>query len=173
MTLSTERHYLDVRTPLCFVVDKEESHRHFVSLALQSYGIETALFAKPHSLREGLSRRTPDLVLLDVPATAGDAMDAVKALAERSYRGPVQLMSAGAADSESGAQFGQRSSLRMLAALQKPIDRSVIRKVVRQHRLDGAPPSAELIGLEEALRNDWISSGASPRSTCARSSWPA
>ena len=164
MTLSTEQHYLEVRTPLCFVVDKEESHRHFVSLALQSYGIETALFAKPHSLREGLSRRTPDLVLLDVPATAGDAMDAVKALAERSYRGPVQLMSAGgAADSESVAQFGQRSSLRMLAALQKPIDRSVIRKVVRQHRLDGAPPSAELIGLEEALRNDWIEFWCQPK----------
>src|SRR5262245_52862092 len=126
MTLTSEPHYLDVRTPLCFVVDKEESHRHFVSLALQSYGIETALFAKPHSLREGLSRRTPDLVLLDVPPAPADAIDAVKALAERSYRGPVQLMSAGgAADSESVAQFGQRSSLRMLAALRKPIDRSV------------------------------------------------
>src|SRR5262247_1331029 len=102
MTLSTEQHYLDVRTPLCFVVDKEESHRHFVSLALQSYGVETALFAKPHSLREGLSRRTPDLVLLDVPsATNADTLDAVKALAERSYRGPVQLMSSGGpADSE-------------------------------------------------------------------------
>jgi EAL domain-containing protein (putative c-di-GMP-specific phosphodiesterase class I) len=36
------------------------------------------------------------------------------------------------------------------------MDRSIIRKVVRQHRLDGAPTSAELIGLEEALRNDWI-----------------
>jgi len=158
MTLSTDQHYLDVRTPLCFVVDKEESHRHFVSLALQSYGVETALFAKPHSLREGLSRRTPDLVLLDVPTAPGanDAMDAVKALAERSYRGPVQLMSADGADSESVAQFGQRSALRVLPAIPKPMDRSVIRKVVRQHRLDGAPPSAELIGLDEALRNDWI-----------------
>src|SRR5215475_7962103 len=111
MTLSTEQHYLDVRTPLCFVVDKEESHRHFVSLALQSYGIETALFAKPHSLREGLSRRTPDLVLLDVPPAPADAIDAVKALAERSYRGPVQLMSAGGpadSDSDSVAHLGQR-----------------------------------------------------------------
>ena len=157
MTVSNEPHYLDVRSPLCFVVDKEESHRHFVSLTLQSYGVETALFAKPHSLREGLSRRTPDLVLLDVPAAGGDAMDAVKALAERSYRGPVQLMSAGGpADSDSVAQFGQRSALRMLAALPKPIDRAAIRKVVRQHRLDGAPQSSELIDQEEALRNDWI-----------------
>src|SRR5262245_63769870 len=158
MTLISEPHYLDVRTPLCFVVDKEESHRHFVSLALQSYGVETALFATPHRLREGLSRRTPDLVLLAVPsATNADTLDAVKALAERSYRGPVQLMSSGGpADSETIAQFGQRSALRMLAALPKPIDRAAIRRVVRQHRLDGAPQSAELIDLDEAVRTHWL-----------------
>src|SRR5215467_10023610 len=85
----SERCYLDDGTPLCFVVDKEESHRHFVSLALQSYGIETALFAKPHALREGLSRRTPDLILLDVSPASSEAVEAIRALAERSYRGPV------------------------------------------------------------------------------------
>jgi EAL domain-containing protein (putative c-di-GMP-specific phosphodiesterase class I) len=157
MTVSDNTHYLDVRSPLCFVVDTEEAHRHYVSLALQSFGIETALFARAHALREGLSRRIPDLVLLDVLAVATDAIEAVRALAERSYRGPVQLMSSGpSAETTTVAQLGQRSALRMMDPLVKPIDRAVIRKVVREHKLDGSPTSSEQIGLEEALKNNWL-----------------
>src|SRR5262245_65295055 len=96
MTTSDDHYYLDVRAPLCFVVEREESHRHFLSLALQSYGIETALFSKPHGLRDGLSRRMPDLIFLDVSQGSTETVESVKALAERSYRGPVQLMSDGA-----------------------------------------------------------------------------
>src|SRR5919198_2583527 len=157
MPVSEDLHYLDVRAPLCFVVDREEAHRHYVSLALQSYGIETALFAKAHSLREGLSRRTPDLVLLEVAPAAADAIESVRALAERSYRGPVQLMSSGnAADTGAVAQLGQRSALRILPALPKPIDRAAIRKVVRENKLDGAPTASGQISLEDALSSNWL-----------------
>jgi EAL domain-containing protein (putative c-di-GMP-specific phosphodiesterase class I) len=154
----SNRHYLDVRAPLCFVVDKEESHRHFLSLALQSYGIETALFSKPHGLREGLSRRTPDLIFLDVSQAPTETVESVKALAERSYRGPVQLMSDGAeaAVAEQLGQLGQRSALRILPALPKPVDRAAIRKVVRENQLDGSPAVSGQIGLDEALSNNWL-----------------
>lgn len=151
----SDRHYLDVRTPLCFVVDKEESHRHFLSLALQSYGIETALFSKPHDLREGLSRRKPDLIFLDVSPASTEAIESVKALAERSYRGPVQLMSAGP-ETAAVEQLGQRNALRMLPALPEPVDRAAIRKVVRENHLDGSPVVSGQIGLDEALSKNWL-----------------
>ena len=158
MTASDDRYYLDVRAPLCFVVDGEESHRHFLSLALQSYGIETALFSKPHGLRDGLSRRMPDLIFLDVSQGATETAESVKALAERSYRGPVQLMNGGAeaAVVEQLGQLGQRSALRMLPALPKPVDRAAIRKVVRENRLDGSPTTSGQIGLDEALGKNWL-----------------
>src|SRR5262249_31448147 len=151
-------HLLDVRAPLCFVVDKEEAHRHFLSLALQSYGIETALFSKPHGLREGLSRRVPDLIFLDVSQASSETVESVKALAERSHRGPVRLMSDGAESvmAEQSGQLGQRSALRLLPALAKPIDRAAIRKVVRENQLDGSATVSGQISLDEALGNNWL-----------------
>ena len=52
----------DTHIPLCFIVDAEQSHRNVLALTLQSYGIEASQFAKAYALRDGLSRRTPDLV---------------------------------------------------------------------------------------------------------------
>jgi DNA-binding NtrC family response regulator len=85
-----EPYYLDSHTPTCFVVDKEEAHRHYMSLALQTHGIETMLFSRAHLLREGLSRRIPDLIFLDVSSSSADAIDSLRGLAERSYPGIVQ-----------------------------------------------------------------------------------
>jgi EAL domain-containing protein (putative c-di-GMP-specific phosphodiesterase class I) len=151
------RHYLDVRTPLCFVIDADTAQRHFISLALQSHGIETTLFAKAHGLREALARRTPDFVFLDVPRPLAEAADSLRALTECSYRGPVQLMSAEPFAGPDGmAALARQHGLNLLPPLQKPVDRSAVRKVVREHRLDGAPIASGRTSLDEALRNDWI-----------------
>jgi EAL domain-containing protein (putative c-di-GMP-specific phosphodiesterase class I) len=153
----SKAYFVDVRTPLCFIVDREQDHRHFMSLALQSHGIETSLFPKAHALHEGLSRRTPDLIFLDVPIEPADAIQSIRALGERCYRGPVQLMGAAGADAlENVRQFGERSALRMLSPLQKPVDRAALRKVIQKHNLGSLPCSPERASLEEALRNDWI-----------------
>jgi EAL domain-containing protein (putative c-di-GMP-specific phosphodiesterase class I) len=150
-----EPFYLDAHTPLCFVVDREEAHRHYMSLTLQSHGIETTLYAKAYALREGLSRRTPDLIFLDVSFSSPDAIDSLRALEECSYRGPVQLMSAGGTG---GAvkEHCQRSALRILPAVQKPADRAVIKRIVQEHKLDGAPSALERTSLDEALKNNWV-----------------
>src|SRR2546423_10217817 len=79
------------RSPVCYIVDEESANRHFMSLVLQGYGIETGLFANGQALREGLSRKSPDLIFLDVPIEAATAIDAVHAIGERKYRGPLQL----------------------------------------------------------------------------------
>jgi EAL domain-containing protein (putative c-di-GMP-specific phosphodiesterase class I)/FixJ family two-component response regulator len=150
-----EAYFLDSHTPLCFIVDKEEAHRHYMSLALQSHGIETTLFSKAYVLREGLSRRTPDLIFLDVSASSTDAIDSLRALEERSYRGLVQLMSA---DGTAGSvkDHCQRSVLRILPPLQKPADRAALKRIVQEHKLDSSPTALERTSLDEALKRNWV-----------------
>lgn len=157
MSASDDVCFVDAWTPLCFIADDDQSHGRYVSLALQRYGIETALFSKAYALREALSRRTPDLVLLDVPPDPTDAFEQLRALAERSYRGPIQLMSSGEpAAIDALMRLGVRSGLRIMPVLQKPIDQAGIRKLVREHRLDGLPASSGQTSLDEALRNNWV-----------------
>src|SRR5947209_2196718 len=96
--LISERHYpdgspfaescLDGVPPVCFVVDDDESHRHVMSLMLQAQGIETGLFADAAALRQGLARRKPDLVFLNVTPVAANALRAVRALVDEAYHGP-------------------------------------------------------------------------------------
>jgi EAL domain-containing protein (putative c-di-GMP-specific phosphodiesterase class I) len=150
-----EPYYLDSHTPLCFIVDKEEAHRHYLSLALQSHGIETALFARAYLLREALARRTPELVLLDVSSSFADAIDSLRALEERSYRGLVQPMSS------DGTPDGVRShcrasALRILPTVQKPLDRAIVRRLVQEHGLDGSHTTLERMSLDEALKRSWV-----------------
>jgi EAL domain len=143
--------------PLCFIVDTEESHRHFLALTLQSYGIEANQFAKAYALRDGLSRRTPDLVFFALVPGQTEVTESLRALAERAYRGPIQpLVTAGQLEPEQLKQIGQRNGLRILPPLAKPLDRSAIGKVIREHGLDGSPTSSETISLDDALANDWL-----------------
>ena len=146
----------DTRIPLCFIVDGEESHRHFLSLTLQSYGIEASQFSKPYALRDGLSRRTPDLVFFDIPHAPSEMMETLKALAERSYGGPIQPIVTPGREPVSLKQLADRNSLRILPALPKPMDRTAIGKVIREHGLDGSPTTSERISLDEALGKDWL-----------------
>jgi CheY-like chemotaxis protein len=47
---------------------------------------------------EGLLRRHPDLIFLDISLERSDAVDAIRALGQSGYGGAVQLMSGRAAD---------------------------------------------------------------------------
>ena len=152
-----EVYYLDGDTPLCFVVDRELDHRHFTSSALHSYGIETGLYAKAHDLYQGLSRRTPSMIFLDVPDDTTDAIQSIRVLDERSFRGAVQPMSSAGADAlESIRSIGERNGLRMLPPLKKPLDRAAIGKVIRKENLGYSSESSQQISLEEVLHTGWL-----------------
>src|SRR6266540_3823300 len=151
-----ERHHIE-GAPVCFVVDDEEAHRHFMSLVLQDHGIETRLFANAPALREGLTRAKPDLIFLDVPTIPTNAMEAVRALVDAAYRGPLQLMSSrGDVGLESIYQLGERNAMRILPAVKKPVDRAIIRRVVQEQKLDVPTSQSQKVSLDLALREDWI-----------------
>jgi EAL domain-containing protein (putative c-di-GMP-specific phosphodiesterase class I) len=145
------------RPPICFIVDEEETHRRFMSLVLEGHGIETQVFSDAPDLRVGLALRTPDLVFLDVPTIASRAMDSLRALVDNTYRGPLQLVSRrGDVGLEGIKHFAERTTLQILPAVAKPVDRAVISRVVREQKLDTPIAHSARIDLGVAVRENWI-----------------
>ena len=149
--------YLDGAPPTCFIVDDEDAHRQFMSLVLRGHGLETGIFADAASLRQGLLRRKPDLVFLNVTPVTANAIAVVQTLADGEYHGPLQLMSAsGAADLDAVRQLSRSRGINMLPVLQKPVDRTAIKRIVRAQKLDVPIRRTERIGLDVALRENWL-----------------
>jgi EAL domain-containing protein (putative c-di-GMP-specific phosphodiesterase class I) len=145
------------RTPLCFVIDSDENIRHFLSLVLHGSGIDTEEFADGQGLRQAMSRRTPDLVFLDIPLESAEAIACVIALGGVSFGGRVQLMSnRGSAVLAHVKSIGEQQHLQMLPTLRKPFETGVILKLLEDLKLGQAPAVAGRIDLEEALSNAWV-----------------
>jgi EAL domain-containing protein (putative c-di-GMP-specific phosphodiesterase class I) len=141
--------------PVCFIADRDEAHRHFISLVLQGHGIEAVPFANVGALSQGVARKHPDLIFLDV--SSADAMETIQVLACQSYRGPVQPISAhNVTGFEAVKQMAQRHGIKVLPPLQKPMDRSVLKRVVEEQKLDLPVTLSEPVDLELALRQGWI-----------------
>jgi EAL domain-containing protein (putative c-di-GMP-specific phosphodiesterase class I) len=147
----------EATTPLCFVVDEEPSICHFLSLLMQGSGIDTEEFNDYRVFRQALTRRTPDIVFVNIPLESGEAISSIVALGKRGFRGAVQLMSnRGAAVLEHVRNIGEQHSLKMLPVLKKPVEANSIIAILRELKL-GLPPSvAARIDLVDALNNNWI-----------------
>jgi CheY-like chemotaxis protein len=162
------------RAPLSFVVDDESSMRHFLSLILHGGGIDTEEFADGASFRQAMNQGRPDLVFLNVGIESVDAIESVIALGKHGYFGFVQLMSnRGSAVLEHVKCVGTQHGLQMLPVLKKPFETSAIIAIMHELKLGHPTPSAARIELNEAIKTGGSNSGTSPRSTSARSSFPA
>ena len=150
---------------LCFVVDDEPGICHFICATLDDLGIDAASFRNVSQLFEGLSRRSPDLIFLDVSLERSDAVEAIRGLSERNFGGVIQLISgldqALLADVR---RVGEERSLRMSAPLRKPFGVDAVRAIVGEHRLDNSsraapsadPPVGPSVTLADALRQNWV-----------------
>ncbi len=148
---------LDSRTPVCFVIDPDESIRHFLSLILHGSGIDTEEFADSHTVRTALARREPNVIFLNISLDSADAIECVVALGRGGYRGHVQLMSnRGSAVLAHVKSIGEQQSLQMLPVLKKPFETSAIVNILHDLKLGDPPASAGRLDLDEALRNRWI-----------------
>jgi EAL domain-containing protein (putative c-di-GMP-specific phosphodiesterase class I)/CheY-like chemotaxis protein len=147
----------NARTPLCFVVDGDASIRQFLSLLLHGAGLDTEEFADGAAFRAALTRRSPDLVFLNIPLESTDAIECVVALGTHGYGGYVQLMSnRGAAVLEHVKSIGQQRRLHMLTILKKPFETGAVLQILRELKLGYPPTLAARIDLDEALRSGWI-----------------
>ena len=145
------------RLPLCFVVDDEPTIRHFLSLILHGAGIDTEEFGDTVSFREAVKQRRADLIFLNVGLESSEAIHTLHALGERGFFGYVQLMSSrGAAMLKHVKGVGLQQKLQTLPVLKKPFETSAILGIVQYLKLGHAAPIAGRVGLDEALRKNWI-----------------
>jgi EAL domain-containing protein (putative c-di-GMP-specific phosphodiesterase class I) len=150
-------HSIAAYTHLCFIIDNDARIRHFLSLILQSSGIDTEEFADDYTLRDALTRRMPDIVFLDVGLESANATECVMALGAGGYRGQVQLTSNhGLSVLAQVKSVGEQQHLHMLPVLSKPFETSVIMKVLQDLKLGQRPALAGRVDLGEALANGWI-----------------
>lgn len=75
-------------------MDAQASPSDTLPSVLQASGIETQVFNQSRTFVEGLKAGTPGLVFLEVAGEGDEAIDALFALGECTYRGLVQLMAA-------------------------------------------------------------------------------
>jgi EAL domain-containing protein (putative c-di-GMP-specific phosphodiesterase class I) len=142
---------------LSFIVDSDASIRRFLSLLLQSSGIDTEEFAACDTLSDALRERTPDLVFIEVGFEMGDAGECLATLSAANYRGLVQLTgNRGASLLTQIKVTGERYRLNMLPVLNKPFETSLIVKMLQDHKLGQHTALAGRVDLGEALAKNWI-----------------
>jgi EAL domain-containing protein (putative c-di-GMP-specific phosphodiesterase class I) len=159
----------DPRRSLCYVLDEDADSSQSLAGVLHDSGIEAGLFERSTEFADGMARRTPDLVFLDVTPEAKQAIDAVFILGERYYHGPVQLMGGEAIRvMDTVKNMGERHSLNMLPAMRKPLKPTSVRQVLQNQGLDRGSVAPVKVDLAEALRNRWIEFWYQPKIDLAK-----
>jgi EAL domain-containing protein (putative c-di-GMP-specific phosphodiesterase class I) len=125
-------------------------------MVLRPLGISVEEFRGAEDLMKGLDRRQPELIFLDICLERSDAVEALRGIAERNYRGAVILMSGRHGQIlEDIVEIGRRHGLQMLPALAKPFEVSALRNIV----LANFPKPAEgppRVAIKEALQRRWL-----------------
>jgi EAL domain-containing protein (putative c-di-GMP-specific phosphodiesterase class I) len=120
--------------PLCFIVDDEPGIRQIIAHSLCDFGMDTREFDNAAAVLEALEQLRPQFCFLDVTLAGSDAIDVIRGLAQRSYTGPVQIMSGrDPALLEEVRRVGERHALDMLPVLPKPFRAEAVRRIAREH----------------------------------------
>jgi EAL domain-containing protein (putative c-di-GMP-specific phosphodiesterase class I)/CheY-like chemotaxis protein len=155
----------------CFIVEDEPGVRSMLCAVLGGDDIELAGFASAQELLDAWGPRQPDIIFLDIALDHSDAVDVIRTLAARQFRGAVQLMSGLDRDlHDQVKRVGEQHGLAMLPPLAKPFRAGQIQAVVQsyfaQKRRDG-DAAAQTDGdddfglafgasLDEILTNGWL-----------------
>ena len=139
--------------PRVFVIDDEEGICKFVSTAVSSMDYEADYFTSaPHALR-ALKHCSPAVIFLDIAIGGSDAVEVIRMLGQRQYRGVVQLMSGSNPEIlEDVRRVGERHKLIMRPPLKKPFRIDAIRKVLADAPIDQWPDAARPADEKPAIR---------------------
>ncbi|HUI96473.1 MAG TPA: EAL domain-containing response regulator [Xanthobacteraceae bacterium] len=158
----------------CYIVDDELGIRNVFYAALGGPDMELRGFGSAQALFDAWRSEHPDLIFLDIALERSDAIDVIRALAARNYRGAVQVMSGrDPALQEHVKRVGEQHGLTMLPPLPKPFRAHHVRAMVQAYfaklstqdcrpGMQAPPPPAEPaaaadgLPLAEVLGNDWL-----------------
>lgn len=121
---------------ICLVIDDEDGIRRFLFHMLHKLGIGACGCRDVKGMIESTPYDACGLVFLDLALQGSDAIEAIKGLEERRFRGAVQLISGrGSVLLNEIKRIGEQHGLRMLQPLEKPFRLAAIDSVVRQEWL--------------------------------------
>jgi DNA-binding NtrC family response regulator len=117
---------------LAVVIDDDAKLREFIATTLAQLGMTVATFQMAQDALASLDGAHPAIIFLDVALLRSDAIDVLRGLGERRYRGIVQLMSGGRPSLLDAVQrIGVRHGIRQATpSLNKPFAREAIVRVI-------------------------------------------
>jgi EAL domain-containing protein (putative c-di-GMP-specific phosphodiesterase class I) len=143
------------RLPLAFVIDDEEAICKSLSMILDTLGIGTEVFPAAAQAVAALDARVPSIIFLDVQLKTSDAIDVIRGLGAKEFRGVVQLMSGSNADLlEDVRRVGVRYGLDMKPPLSKPFRAEAVRQIIAAAGLRAK--ATVRFELDQALAQGWL-----------------
>ena len=143
--------------PVCYLVDREPGMRRLVASVLESFKIDVKLFDTLTDMMAAPWTREPDLVFLDVTVGGSEGVEMIDRLAEAGAKYPIQILSGlNPVLVEQIRRQGERSGLRVLPVLPKPLQSSSIRQVVTALGIRRDSGASIRVGLQEVLAEGWL-----------------
>jgi EAL domain-containing protein (putative c-di-GMP-specific phosphodiesterase class I) len=143
--------------PVVFAVETDPSCTETLLSAAINSRIRCEIFENSAAVVDGLSRSTPDLILLDVTSEGANAIEVLHALSQCAYPGILQLMSQrGVAMVGPILQLAQLHSLKVLPPLTKPIAEAPLKGVLDDLSSTVSQSKLPQIRLDDAIRNGWV-----------------
>jgi EAL domain-containing protein (putative c-di-GMP-specific phosphodiesterase class I)/CheY-like chemotaxis protein len=143
--------------PVCYLVDREPGIRRLVASVLESFKIDVKLFDTLTDMMGAPWTREPDLVFLDVTVGGSEGVEMIDRLAETGAKYPIQILSGlNPVLVEQIRRQGERSGLRVLPVLPKPLQGGSIRQVVTALGLRRDPAASIRVDLREVLAEGWL-----------------
>jgi EAL domain-containing protein (putative c-di-GMP-specific phosphodiesterase class I)/FixJ family two-component response regulator len=149
-----------LRANSCFIVDDDPVGRRLITNAITSTGAVCIELDSLEAVSERLVSFVPSLIFLDISLRDSDAIEVIRELSAKKYRGAIQLIS-GRSEVVVGNvhSVGVRHGLNMLTPLAKPCATSAIRAVVTEQlkriQEEGVTEGA-VVDLDAALQNGWV-----------------
>ena len=153
----------NVTTLSAYVLDDDPGVRATVLHALKGIGYGAEEFSAPAPMLAQLAAAPPDVVVLDLSLGQSDAVEVMRQLADRGYRGNVLLISGhDQATLDEIGRIGEQHGLAMLPSLRKPFRASDLKsRLAKAPRVATAPAGVGAatgiaLDLDEALGAGWL-----------------
>ena len=144
-----------VRPRVC-VADGKQHIRTFLMEALEELGFITCECAHVRELGTVLDAQVPDLLVLGLSAGAIEAVEIVKTLAAKTFKGKFLLLGPRACPQVAAIQeLSERLGIAMLPTLRTPFGEGDLRNSVAMLLPTEEPPDPP-VQVDEAVREGWL-----------------
>ena len=136
--------------PAAAILDADPQHGATLAGMCRASGIDAAVHEEPAAFLRGVSVRSPELAFVEVMEHGDAAIEVLYALGQGGFGGSVQLLGRDAAPVlEVVQRLGARHGLKMLPALEKPVEGPAIRNLFLREGFATSTPLGVALGAAQ------------------------